>query len=59
MLYRLMRALGSIGLLIENDKKAFRLTDAGALLREDHPHSSEQLRYLKKDPALCRLEASR
>jgi len=28
---RLMRALGSIGLLIENDKKGFRLTDAGAL----------------------------
>src|ERR1700760_4042867 len=39
MLYRLMRALGSIGLLVENDEKAFRLTDAGALLREDHPHS--------------------
>jgi predicted transcriptional regulator len=39
MLYRLMRALGSIGLLIENDEKAFSLTDAGALLCEDHPHS--------------------
>ena len=39
MLYRLMRALGSIGLLIENDENEFRLTEAGALLREDHPHS--------------------
>ena len=39
MLYRLMRALGSIGLLIETDENEFRLTEAGALLREDHPHS--------------------
>jgi hypothetical protein len=50
MLYRLMRALGSIGLLIENDEKAFRLTDAGALLREDHPHSLRAIALLEEGP---------
>ena len=50
MLYRLMRALGSIGLLIENDDKAFRLTDAGALLREDHQHSLRATALLEEGP---------
>jgi hypothetical protein len=50
MLYRLMRALGSIGLLIENDEKAFSLTDAGALLCEDHPHSLRATALLEEGP---------
>ena len=50
MLYRLMRALGSIGLLIENDEKAFCLTEAGALLREDHPHSLRATALLEEGP---------
>ena len=50
MLYRLMRALGSIGLLIENDEKAFLLTEAGALLREDHPHSLRATALLEEGP---------
>lgn len=50
MLYRLMRALGSIGLLMENDKKAFCLTDAGSLLREDHPHSLRATALLEEGP---------
>ena len=32
ILYRLLRALAAIGLLVENDAKEFRLTEAGALL---------------------------
>src|SRR5215475_10688932 len=60
MLYRLMRALASIGLLIENDAKAFCLTDAGALLREDHQHSLRATCVTRRRTrALCRLEASR
>src|SRR5215469_12254178 len=50
MLYRLMRALASIGLLIENDEQAFSLTDAGALLREDHPHSLRATALLEEGP---------
>ena len=50
MLYRLMRALASIGLLIENDEKAFCLTDAGALLREDHQHSLRATALLEEGP---------
>src|SRR5437762_12968663 len=39
--YRLMRALASLGLLTEDDLRGFRLTEAGALLREDHPPLAE------------------
>src|SRR5690348_10681801 len=39
LLYRLMRALGSLGLLSEDRTKTFSLTASGQLLREDHPHS--------------------
>jgi hypothetical protein len=39
MLYRLMRALGSLELLHEDTTKTFSLTPMGELLRSDHPQS--------------------
>ncbi len=49
-LYRLMRALGSLDLLAEDDSRGFRLTEAGALLREDHPHSLRAMVLLEAGP---------
>jgi hypothetical protein len=46
LLYRLLRALATIGLLSENQSKAFRLTTAVALLRADHPHSLRAMAQL-------------
>jgi len=37
--YRLMRALGSLGILEEHDNKCFSLTDIGQYLRSDHNES--------------------
>jgi len=37
--YRLMRALGSLGVLEEHDNKRFTLTDIGQFLRSDHDKS--------------------
>ena len=48
MLYRLLRALATIGLLAENDSKQFRLTEAGGLLRGDHPHSLRAMALLEE-----------
>jgi hypothetical protein len=45
-----MRALTSLGLLTENDLRGFRLTEAGALLREDHPHSLKAMALLEEGP---------
>jgi hypothetical protein len=42
LLYRLMRALTSLGLLIENDARDFATSELGELFRSDHPQS---LRY--------------
>jgi len=42
LLYRLMRALASLGLLFEDDSRGFASSAAGELLRLDHPQS---LRY--------------
>ena len=39
MLYRLMRALGSLALLQEDDNRTFSLTPMGELLRRDHSHT--------------------
>ncbi|MGH7053378.1 MAG: methyltransferase [Stellaceae bacterium] len=50
LLYRLLRALASIGLLAENDSRGFHLTEAGALLREDHPHSLKAMALLEEGP---------
>jgi hypothetical protein len=50
ILYRLLRALAAIGLLVENDAKEFRLTEAGALLRADHPQSLRAMALLEEGP---------
>jgi len=39
LLYRLLRALAAIGLLAEDDRRGFRLTEAGALLRKRPSHT--------------------
>jgi hypothetical protein len=48
--YRLMRALGSLGLLAEDDARGFRLTAAGALLRADDPRSLRAMALLEEGP---------
>ena len=48
LLYRLLRALATIGLLAEDDRKGFRLTEVGALLREDHPYSLKAMALLEE-----------
>ena len=50
LLYRLLRALAAIDLLLENGDKAFRLTAAGALLRADHPHSLRAMAMVTQGP---------
>jgi hypothetical protein len=50
LLYRLLRALATIGLLSENENKAFRLTAAGALLRSDHPRSLRAMALVTQGP---------
>ena len=50
LLYRLLRALAAIGLLVENEAKAFRLTTGGALLRADHPRSLRAMALLNQGP---------
>ena len=42
LLYRLMRALASLGLLVENKSRGFSASKVGGLFRSDHPQS---LRY--------------
>jgi hypothetical protein len=42
LLYRLMRALASLGLLTENESRGFSASEVGDLFRSDHPRS---LRY--------------
>ncbi len=39
LLYRLLRALASLGLLAEDASRRFAITETGALLRSDHPLS--------------------
>lgn len=50
LLYRLLRALASLGLLAEDERRGFRPTEAGALLREDHPHSLKAMALLEEGP---------
>jgi hypothetical protein len=50
LLYRLMRALGSLGLLSEDRAKTFSLTASGQMLREDHPHSLRAMTLLEEGP---------
>jgi hypothetical protein len=50
MLYRLMRALGSLELLHEDQHRTFSLTPMGELLRRDHPHSLRGMTLLEEGP---------
>lgn len=48
--YRLLRALGSLELLQEDDQRRFALTDTGALLRKDHPQTLRGVTLLEEGP---------
>src|SRR5919109_4961305 len=50
MLYRLMRALGSLELLHEDHTQTFSLTPMGEWLRRDHPHSLRGMTRLEEGP---------
>jgi hypothetical protein len=50
MLYRLMRALGSLELLHEDNTKTFSLTPMGELLCRDHPHTLRGMTLLEEGP---------
>ena len=50
-LYRLLRALASVGLFAESADRRFRLTGMGQLLRSDHPKSvAGYARFTGHDP---------
>lgn len=48
--YRLLRALGSLGLLEETDDRQFSITSAGGLLQEEHPGSLRGIALLEEGP---------
>lgn len=48
--YRLLRALASLELLREDDHRTFSLTDAGDLLRRDHPQTWRGVTLLEEGP---------
>jgi len=50
LLYRLLRALGSLGLLHQDDSGTFSLTPTGEMLRRDHPASLRGLSLLLESP---------
>jgi predicted transcriptional regulator len=50
MTYRLMRALGSIGLLKEEQNGRFSITPQGQLLRKDHPQTLRDVALLEEGP---------
>ena len=50
MLYRLMRALGSLELLHEDNTRTFSLTPMGELLCRDHPHTLRGMTLLIEGP---------
>jgi hypothetical protein len=50
MLYRLMRALGSLALLHEDNTRTFSLTPLGELLCRDHSHSLRGMTLLEEGP---------
>jgi hypothetical protein len=50
LLYRLMRALGSLELLHEDHTRTFALTPMGEWLRRDHPHSLRGMTLLEEGP---------
>ncbi len=50
MSYRLLRALGSLGLVAEHRGRRFSLTETGGLLRSDHPQSLRGMTLLEEGP---------
>jgi len=48
--YRLLRALASLGLLREHGTRVFSVTDAGAMLRSEHPQSMRDAILLREGP---------
>ncbi|MEC9347472.1 MAG: methyltransferase [Pseudomonadota bacterium] len=46
--YRLMRALACIGLLVEDDRRRFSVTEAGATLGSTHPQSLRAVTLLEE-----------
>ena len=48
--YRLLRALGSMGLLAEHAGRRFTVTQAGTRLRADHPQSMRDVVLLREGP---------
>jgi O-methyltransferase domain/Dimerisation domain len=50
MLYRLMRALGSLELLKEDNNQTFSLTPMGELLRRDHSHTLRGMTLWEEGP---------
>ena len=50
LLYRLMRALGSLGLLHEDRASTFSLTSMGELLCRDHPRTLRGITLLIEGP---------
>ena len=55
MLYRLMRALGSLELLKEDNTRTFSLTPMGELLCRDHPHTLRGIEIYKGKPIFYAL----
>lgn len=49
--YRLLRALGSIGLLEETADREFAITEAGELLQADHPQTMRGVARLEEGPS--------
>jgi len=50
LLYRLLRALGSLALVHEDPHQCFTLTPLGAVLLRDHPQSLRSLTLLEAGP---------
>jgi hypothetical protein len=50
LLYRLMRALGSLELLHEDHTRTFSLAPMGEWLYRDHPHSLRGMTLLEEGP---------
>ena len=48
--YRLLRALGSLGLLREHEGQCFVITEAGELLQSEHPQSMRDMILLREGP---------
>ena len=48
MAYRLLRALGSLGLLREDEDRNFSITEQGELLRKDHPRTLRGIALLEE-----------